>query len=254
MKKLLLAGLLVGLMVSGASALTVTSGDIYALDPAAQDYGAVRFKDFINAGDGGRGGNLYLQDTHLNLGSGTGRVQGDPLWTVGSANSFKFEYRSVVGGTDLILAGATDRMLNSGGTDLRFSRSINDPLLSVNFLSFYIQSNEGTPPTIDTITLSLLDLDGNTIFSPGTLSFSSTAQGGGNASWYLTDSSLLANGFILQGSIGLSGTLERTESDKVQIAFGHSKLGTSVPDGGATVALLGIALAGVAGLRRKLSL
>jgi hypothetical protein len=117
-------------------------------------------------------------------------------------------------------------MLNSEGTDLRFSRVIGDPLNTVNFISLYIQSNEGNPPTTDNITVNLTDLDGQALM-PGSVSFGYPP--GGNASWYLTDPSLLANGFILSGNVVLTGTIERTESDKVQIAFGNSSVSGSAP-------------------------
>lgn len=240
---------------SASATLTVISGDIYALDPTAKDYGAVRFKDFINAGDGGRGQNLYLQNNSSSLGSATGcdgraRVNGDPLWTVGgAANYFKFEYRPVAGVTDKILAGATDRMYDSATPpDLRFSRVIDDPLSTVNFISFYVQSNEGSPQTTDNITVNLTDPDGNALL-PGSLSYGYPP--GGVAKWYLTNPSLLANGFILSGNIVLSGTLERTESDKVQIAFGHTAV--PVPSTYLAAALLGlpILVQGIRGLRLK---
>lgn len=232
-----------------APAIPVVSGDIAVLDPSATEYGAVRFKDFINTADGLRGQNLYLQNNSSSLGNATGsdgraRVNGDPLWTVGGvANAFWFEYRPVAGATDLILSGATDR--SSPG----FSRVIDDPLLLVNYISFYLQSNEGTTPTTDSITLNLTDLDSNPLL-PGALTWGYPP--GGVAKWYLSDPSLLANGFILQGNIVLSGTIERGESDKVQIAFGHSPVLNRVPDGGSMLAMLGTALAGLAGLRRKL--
>ena len=192
---LLCVATVVGLMISAAAeaAITVNSGDIYVVDPTATDYGAVRFKDFINAGDGGRGQNLYLQNNSSSLGSGTGsdgraRVNGDPLWTVGATNLFKFEYRPVAGATDLILSGATDRMMNVALTDLRYSRIIDDPAYAVNYISFYIQSNEGATPTTDNITVNLTDLDGNPL-SPSALSFGYPP--GGSAKWYLTDPTCL---------------------------------------------------------------
>ena len=239
-----LVAIVVGSAMPAFAYLTITSGDIYALDPTATDYGAVRFKDFTNTADGGRGGNLYLQDKSGFLGSATGsdgrgRVQGDPLWTVGSTeNLFKFEYRPVAGATDLILSGATDR--SSPG----FSRVINDPLKSVNFISFYIQSNEGSTATADNITVNLTDLNWNSL-SPGALNFGYPPCG--FAKWYLSDPTLLVNGFILQGNIVLDGTIERGESDKVEIAFGHTNP-VPIP---AAAYLFGSGLVGLVGLRRR---
>jgi hypothetical protein len=219
--------------------ITVYSGDIYALYPSATDYGAVRFKDFINAGDGTRGGNLYLQNNSSSLGSATGsdgrtRVQGDPWWTVGSAtNLFKFEYRPVAGATDLIWAGATDRMTPG------FSRVIDEPLKTINYISFFIQSSEGTPPTTDSITVNLTDLDGKALI-PSALTFGYPP--GGSAKWFLLDGDVIANGFILSGNIQLTGTIERTESDKVQIAFGNAVV--PVP-AAVLLGMLGLSVAGV---------
>jgi len=243
------AAMLMGAGTASAS-IAVTAGDIYAVDPSAVDYGAVRFKDFTNGSDGGRGGNLYLQNNSSGLGSGTGsdsraRVDGNPLWNVNSANNFKFEYRPVAGGTDLILAGATDRMTPG------FQRVIDDPAKTVNYISFYIQSNEGTAATADSIILNLTDLDGQSL-SPGSISFSSTVLGGGINKFYLTDPTLLANGFILTGNIQMSGTVERGESDKVQIAFGNM---TPVPEPSTYVAgallALPVLLNGMRVLRRR---
>jgi hypothetical protein len=85
-----------------------------------------------------------------------------------------------------------------------------------------IQSNEGTPPTNDNITVNITNLDGDSLIEGGALSFGYPP--GGIAKWHLTDATLLANGFILSGNIVLTGTLERTESDKIEIAFGNAKL------------------------------
>jgi hypothetical protein len=236
------AALILALSDAALADITVNSGDIYALYPTATDYGAVRFKDFINAGDGGRGGNLYLQNNSSSLGSATGsdgraRVQGDPLWTVGgAANLFKFEYRPVAGATDLILSGATDRMTPG------FSRVIDDPAKTINYISFYIQSNEGTPATTDTITVNLTNLDEENLI-PNALTFGYPP--GGSAKWFLLDGDVIANGFILSGNMVFTGDIERTESDKVQIAFGNAVV--PVP----AAVLLGMLGLGAAGLKLR---
>lgn len=233
---------------TASATITVTSGDIYSVDPNATGYGAVRFKDFANT-ELGRSGNIYLQDKQSNLGSGTGRVEGDPLWTVSPAspapainNSFTFEYRPVAGATDLVVAGATDRSTPG------FQRVINDPQKTVNFISFLFQNNERTPATADTIVLNLTDLDGQSL-TPGSVSWG--YQPGGITKFYLTDPSLLANGFVLSGNIQLFGSLDKGETDKVEIEFGNF---TPVPEpstylAGALLALP-VLLNGVRKLRR----
>jgi hypothetical protein len=244
MKKTLFLAIL-GASAMSAEAITVTAGDLYAVDPTATSYGAVRFKDFTNTKDGGVGGNLYLQGgINANLGSGTGtdaraRVQDSPKWTAGTSHGFTFEYRPVAESTDLILAQAANMTAPA-------SRVIDDPALSVNFISFWIHNtplNDVVTP--DTIALKLTDLDGNTL-TPSTLS---VAAPGGDFNWYLTDPTLLANGFILTGFVNLTLGVDAGEGDKIDIKFGNAKVST--PDGGTTLVLLGGALTGLGALRRK---
>ena len=68
----------------------------------------------------------------------------------------------------------------------------------------------------------------------------------------ITDPLPLQNGFKLQGTMHLNvGQTGGNETDKVQFDFGYSPTVT-VPDGGSMLAMLGMAVAGLAGLRRKL--
>jgi hypothetical protein len=241
-------------LTASAGPITINTGSIVTVDPTATSYGAVRFKDFTNTKDGYRSSqNLYLQNNAGSLGSPTGtdgraRAQSGaddgPLWAVGS-NSFSFEYRPIDGVTDLILAAAGN--LPSGQPmTTPLSRVINDPAAPVNYISFWIHNtplNDVVTP--DTITLNLFDLDGNALTPPSLV----VGAPGGDFNWYLTDPSLLANGFVLTGTINLSTGVDAGEADKIDIAFGHANV--SVPDGGVTLALLGGALVGLGVLRRK---
>jgi hypothetical protein len=248
MARLGLAGVSLAIVIALSAvpinaAIVVSTGDVYALDPDAQSYGAVRFKDFANAKDGYRSaGNLYLQDSSSTLGSNTGldgraRVMSGtdngPLWQEGS-QPFSFEYRPVDGGTDLILS--TAGYLSSGAAmTTPLSRIINDPTKPVNFISFYILNR--TTASGD-ITLSLTDLDGNAL-TPSAVTISPLTSG----NWYLADSNLLANGFILSGTISLGNPRDAGETDKIDIAFGNA-----IPEP-ATMSLL--ALGGIATLIRR---
>jgi len=188
-------------LTASADSVTISSGDIYAIDPAAADYGARSDSRTSSTRAMAAEGEPLPPERQQLSGSATGsdgraRVQGDPLWTVGgAANSFWFEYRPVVGATDLILSGATDR--SSPG----FSRVITDPLKTVNFISFYIQSNEGAPPTTDNITVNLTG-PRRECARPRALVFGYPP--GGSAKWYLTDPTLLSSGFKLSGNIVLT--------------------------------------------------
>lgn len=244
MKKALFLAVLGASAVTASAIITVNSGSIYTLDPTATSYGAVRFKDFTNTKDGNDAGNLYLANTGGQLGvnpnsDGRSRVQASPHWVAGTSQAFSFEYRPVAGATDLILAQAAN-MASSA------SRVINDPLASINYISFWIHNtplNDVVTP--DTIGLTLTDLDGN-LLTPSLLSVGAP---GGDYNWYLTDPTLLANGFILSGFVNLTTGVDAGEGDKIDIAFGHY---SAVPDGGLTLALLCGALTGLAALRRKL--
>ena len=238
------------IVVSGTASagIVVNSGSIYTVDPTATSYGAVRFKDFTNSRDGYRSaGNLYLQNSSGSLGSPTGsdgraRVQTDadngPVWAGGNSYNFTFEYRPVAGATDLILAKAG--IMSSGlAMTTPISRDINDPVASVNFISFFIHNTPlSDVVTPDTIGLTLTDLDGN-LLTPSLLSVGAP---GGDYNWYLTDPALLANGFILTGFVNLTTGVDGGESDKIDIAFGN------VPEP-ATMSLLG--LGALTLLRRK---
>jgi hypothetical protein len=171
----------------------------------------VRFNDFTNTKDGNDAGNLYLQDNVGYLGAtpgldGRARVQASPHWVAG-LQSFSFAYSPVDGATDLVLAQAAN--MTSAA-----SRVISDPTKSVNFISFYILNQ--TAGSGD-ITLNLTDLDGNAL-APSAFTLSASAQN----NWYLTDPTLLANGFILSGSINLVDPRNAGETDKIEIAFGNT--------------------------------
>lgn len=231
MKKVVIVLAVVAMMgVSGTASadIIVNSGSIYTADPAATSYGAVRFKDFTNTKDGGDGQNLYL-NTGGGLGSATGsdgrsRVQASPHWVAGTSHSFSFEYRPVAGSTDLILAQAATMATPA-------QRVIDDPAASVNYISFWIHNTPlSDVVTPDAIAVILTDLDGN-MLTPGTLS---VGYPGGDFNWYLTDPTVLADGFILSGSIQLTTGVDAGEADKVDIAFGHA-----VPEP-ATMVLLGL--------------
>jgi hypothetical protein len=202
---------------TASATITVNSGSIYTVDPGATSYGALRFKDFTNTKDGGDTGNLYLANTGGQLGSnpnsdGRWRVQASPHWVAGTSHPFSFEYRPVAGATDLILAQAANMTTSA-------QRVIDDPTASVNFISFWIHNtplNDVVTP--DTIALHLTDLDGNTL-TPSDLI---VGYPGGDFNWYLTDPTLLANGFILTGSVNLTTGVDAGEGDKIDIAFGSS--------------------------------
>lgn len=213
---LLAAATMIASAWTAGASITINTGDIKAVDPGATRYGAVRFKDFTNTKDGNDAGNLYLQDGG-NLGSATGldgrsRVQASPHWVAGNSHSFTFEYRPVAGSTDLILAQAANMSAAA-------QRDINDPVAPVNFISFWIHNtplNDVVTP--DTIALHLTDLDGNAL-TPSDLIVGTP---GGDYNWYLTDPTLLANGFILSGSVNLTSGVEAGEYDKIDIAFGNA--------------------------------
>lgn len=221
----MVAATIATMTLTAEAAITINEGDIFALDPVAVEFGAVRFKDFAN-GDGPQG-NLYLSDRVETLGQnpssvdGRARVQGSPLWVSGdSAQPFSFEYRPTAGLTDLIVASAAN-MPSS------VSREIDDPTVPVNFISLAI-FNRPAPDvaTPDSITLNLTDLNGNAL-SPGSLNLSSSASSTVSSfHWYISDPSLLANGFVLSGSILLSTGVERNENDRIEISFGN----TAVPE------------------------
>jgi hypothetical protein len=153
---------------TASAAIDVYTGSITTVDPTATSFGAVRFKDFTNTKDGGTVGNLYLQNNTASLGSNPGsdgraRVQDSPKWVAGTSHAFSFEYRPVVGGTDLILAQAANMPAAA-------SRVIDDPTKSINYISFWIHNtplNDVVTP--DTIGLTLTDLDGN-LLTPSLLS------------------------------------------------------------------------------------
>lgn len=224
---ILVAATLIGSAWTASAALAVSSGNIHALNPTTTDYGAVRFKDFTNTKDGGDAGNLYLANTGGQLGSGPNsdgrsRVQASPHWTAGTSHAFTFEYRPVAGATDLILAKAANMSTAA-------QRVIDDPAASVNFISFWIHNTPlSDVVSPDTLTLRLTDLDGNALTPPDLV----VGSPGGDYHWYLTDSTLLGNGFILSGSIILSTGVDSGEADKIDIAFGN----TPVPEPSTVIA------------------
>jgi hypothetical protein len=120
------------------------------------------------------------------------------------------------------------------------SRVIDDPTASVNFISFWIHNtplNDVVTP--DTIALALTDLDGNAL-TPALLS---VANPGGDYNWYLTDPTLLANGFILTGSVNLTTGVDPGEGDKIDIGFGNTAPAVPAP-GAALLALIGMPIIG----------
>ena len=168
-------------------------------------------------------------------------------------NDFTITYDPLANGgagwVSLRLVGTGPRQLGtSGGYDVTIGRAP-DAVTGgpVNYINFQLWDRVNFPTFTD---LTMSSLEGQNLGS-----FSIPAAGIG--SWSLLDPGglNLNNGFVLEGSftLDLAKVAEGKEGDKLVWAIGYNPNvpPSSVPDSGSMLTLLGIGLAGLAGLRRK---
>ena len=256
MKKFLSAGLLVGLMVSGASVMTAGAISIQTGELAGPtDWLAdVRFRNFQTAVSGEYEMMVNASPTRT---VGQQQVNGQvPNFAYNQAawaedNDFWITYDPTANSVSLRLVGSgTQAGGATAGYDITIARAPDAVAAPVNYMNFQLWDRGNFPTFIGGLTISSLD---------GSNLGNFTIPTAGIGSWSILDpgGATLNDGFILSGSftLDLAKVAEGKEGDKVMFLIGSNpNVPASVPDGGATVALLGLALAGVAGLRRKLNL
>lgn len=91
--------------------------------------------------------------------------------------------------------------------------------------------------------------DFTAITTSGTTNFNNVALGGSGSNFFTFTTSTPAERFI---SVGVVADSPLTFTDVAQIRLGGAQRNTTVPDGGATVAMLGMTLVALFGLRRRL--
>lgn len=143
-------------------------------------------------------------------------------------------------------------MVNSRGAANPYvlSWDLPDPAAVLNYLQIDVRDLNVAGQAADSVRFTLTDLNG-TALSGSQYQFTADNQ---YLNFYLTDPSAFANGFVLNGTIDLiGGDLTARSGEKnelVEIKFGNTP-SLSVPDGGATVGLLGAGLAGLGLVRRR---
>ncbi len=177
-------------------------------NPAADIYGAVRYRNFNNS----TGGEIYLGQ------AGTGRVEVDfdggytckgttPVGSWQSSNSIVFTYNPTTGRIRTEVSSSHDYCLeytigNKG---------------AINFMYLIVANRaEGT-----TVNLENVSLNGD---------FQGDFIGRGWSDWIITDVDL-TNGFTLEGDIVLAGEQPNSEEqNKVEIQFGYLAPPNELPD------------------------
>ena len=88
------------------------------------------------------------------------------------------------------------------------------------------------------------------ITTSGTFTFPNIALGGSGSNFFTLTPTIAGERFL---SVTVTADNPLVFTDVAQVRLGGAQLTTAIPDGGATVAMLGLALVGLFGLRRRLS-
>lgn len=220
--------------------ISFTSGT----DPNADDnagYAAVRFRNFSNAG--GANGEVYIGNQ-----SYLGTVPTTPATyainnTAWSEQTYSFTYTY-----NPVADTASTTITPASGSPYTTSQSITVPAATANELQI-LDRNGGSGDLI-------LNLSSINSVAGGTVSFSGATWDAANGAYlqsYLDSPTLFNQGFTLNGTITLdqpTSDYSNNEGSKIEIDLANV---ASVPDGGATVAMLGAALTGIVAVRRQLT-
>jgi hypothetical protein len=240
-KALFLAAL--GASALTASAITTTSDQFIGSGGAGtgESLAGDRFRSFQPTG----GDENYLGVP--SLGTAANRVAQQLNWMTAANNpltSFDFTFQYDQANNELVstIFGGTITW-NNWSTSLT---TIGKTKGAADLNAFQITVKQGDIGSVVYLTDMVLD---------GTALGSFYGVDGLNKNWLVTGSDMnLTDGFTLTGKLWLQGPFSSSqENSAVNLSAGWDARGVSpsVPDGGATLALLGSALAGLAGLRRK---
>lgn len=208
------------------AAVTITTGNF---DASATLQGAVRFRS-INTSPSQK--EVYLAASPSALGTAE-RSQTDLVWNSGATFSFGWDpVRNKIFTEVVTIVSGTKR--------LERSFSPPDSALMPNFI---LVSGKDTTP-LNNLVLTMASLDGNLLARDlvASNSFSQIS---------ITDPDLMRDGFVLTGSIAYTGTPNSNESDKFEIAFGHSTL-VPVPEPSTYLAAAMLAIPALVGLGRSM--
>lgn len=208
------------------AAITITNGNF---DPTATLQGAVRFRS-LNTSSSQQ--EVYLAASPSALGTGE-RSQTDLVWNSGATFSF---------GWDPVRNKIFTEVVTSVSGTKKLERSFSPPDVAVlpNFI--LVSGKDSTP--LNNLVLTMASLDGN-LLARDLVASNSLGQ------ISITDPVLLRDGFVLTGSIAYTGTPNTNESDKFEIAFGHSNL-VPVPEPSSYIAAAMLLIPALVGIRRSM--
>lgn len=245
MKKILTLAVLLGATALTAKAITVTPGQYIGSGGVGtgESLAGDRFRSFQPTG----GGENYLGVP--SLGTAANRVERNINWMTDPANpltsfDFTFQYDKLNDKLASTIAGGTITWDNWSTTLASRGKTKG----ASDFNAFQITVKQGDIGSVVYLTDMVLD---------GTALGDFYGVDGLNKDWLVTGSDMnLTDGFTLTGKLWLQGPFSISqENSAVNLSAGWDSRGVppSVPDGGTTIALLGVALAGLAGLRRKVA-
>jgi hypothetical protein len=242
MKTPLIFAVLLGALALTANAITITPDQYIGSSGTGtgQSLAGDRFRSFAPTG---------ADENYLgvpSLGTAANRVAQQLAWMGdNSLQSFEFTFQYDQAGDKLVstIFGGTINW-NNWSTSLA-SRGKTKGAADLN--AFQITVKQGDIGSVVYLTDMVLD---------GTALGSFYGVNSLNKDWLVTGSDMnLTDGFTLTGKLWLQGAYSTSqENSVVNLAAGWDSRGVppSVPDGGSMLALLGISLAGLAALRRKL--
>lgn len=208
------------------AAITITTGNF---DAGATLQGAVRFRA-LNTSPSQQ--EVYLAASPSALGTGE-RSQTDLAWNTGATFSFGWDPVRNKIFTEVVTTVNGIKKLERG-----FSPP--DDALLPNFI---LVSGKDTTPS-NNLVLTMASLDGNLLARNLVVSDSFSQIS-------ITDPVLFRDGFVLTGSIAYTGTPNSNESDKFEIAFGHSDL-VPVPEPSNYIAAAMLLIPVLVGIHRSM--